>query len=90
MCFFVRKKLRNLSGYDIVTLQVLGNRLIAGSNGKLYEVDVKKGEVMWKDNLKGYSYSYVYLGGYATYGATDHNSTTIVQYIASMRRKNKS
>jgi outer membrane protein assembly factor BamB len=77
------------SGYDLVTVHVYKNRLLAASNGKFYELNPGTGSVIWRDNLKGYSYSHIYLGNYATYGYTDHNSTTIVQFIAEGRRSNQ-
>ena len=77
------------SGYDLVTVFGYNNRILAGSNGKMYELNPENGTVIWRDNLKGYSYSHLYLGSYGTFGYTDHNSTTIVQFIAEGRRSNQ-
>lgn len=92
LCGKSTKFLRNFSyfysGYEIVSLARFKKNILAGTNGKFYELDPANGNVVLKNGLKGDGYSNISLGTYGPYNYTDYNSTTIIQCIAESRRKN--
>ena len=63
----------------MVTLLEYKNRLLAASKGKLYELSLKTGDIIWIDSLKGYGNEYCHLGTYAPFNCTEYNSTPIVK-----------
>lgn len=68
-----------------MSLSVYKNRLLAGSKGKLYELNIKTGDIIWKDGLKGYGREYIHLGAYAPYNCVDPNSTPMPQIRGEKR-----
>jgi outer membrane protein assembly factor BamB len=67
-------------GYNISTLHLFHNTLIAISGGIMYGMDPDSGTILWKDNLTGMRFSPAVMASYSS-STTNFNALTIPQYV---------
>jgi outer membrane protein assembly factor BamB len=59
-----------LKGSDIVTIDHVGDRILAGAGGELFCLEENSGEILWRNKLKGLGLGLVAFGsGGETVGA---------------------
>lgn len=49
------------TGYDLVTLLRCGDQLFAGSRGRVFALDARTGEILWKNELRGMKFEHMVL-----------------------------